>query len=206
MIDESELLLTDHELLALLAMNPTEASAATRDVFRLSGVPHSDVLERAGITTLLARGMAEANGDDIVPVDRGAMVAAILTTATEWLEVAFVTPTADHVMFAAASEHGSLLLSLSRLGAHQVRPVDTSAGLAHLGVLLSRTYLEDATDGLPAASMVTYHPASGPSRTGHLKRAKEGAWTLLSGSGDSAIPETVQPQSAFDRLAAALAP
>ena len=204
MTDESDLLLTVHELLALLAMNPTDASAATRDLFRLSTAAHRDVLERAGITTLLARGMAKPKGDDIVPAERGALVAAVLTTATEWLEVAFVTPGTDHVMFVAASEHGSLLLSLNRLGAHQVRPVDTSEGLPRLGVLLSQAYLQDATDGLPASAMVTYHSASHTSLTAHLKRDESETWTLLTGSGDVAHAETVPAAAAFERLTAAL--
>ncbi|WP_207343571.1 hypothetical protein [Arthrobacter sp. E3] len=204
MTDESELLLTDHELLALLAMNPTDAAAATRDLFRLSTVANRDILERAGVTTLLARGMAEPNGEDIIPVERGALVAAVLTTATEWLEVAFVTPSSDHVMFVAASEHGSLLLSLNRLGAHQVRPVDTAEGLPRLGVLLSQAYLQDATDGLPASAMVTFHPASGTTLTAHLKRDESETWTLLSGSGDAAQTETVPAAAAFERLSAAL--
>ncbi|MDO5753893.1 hypothetical protein [Arthrobacter sp.] len=204
MTDESDLLLTDHELLALLAMNPTDSAAATRDLFRLSTVAHRDVLERAGVTTLLARGMAEPNGEDIVPVERGALVAAVLTTATEWLEVAFVTPSSDHIMFVAASEHGSLLLSLNRLGAHQVRPVDTAEGLPRLGVLLSQAYLEDATDGLPASAMVTFHPASGTPLTVQLKRDESETWTLLSGSGDAVQTETIPAAAAFERLSAAL--
>ena len=204
MTDESELLLTDHELLALLAMNPTDAATATRDLFRLSTVAHRDVLERAGITTLLARGMAEPNGEDIVPVERGALVAAVLTTATEWLEVAFVAANSHHVMFVAASEHGSLLLSLNQLGAHQVRPVDTAEGLPRLGVVLSQAYLQDAADGLPASAMVTFHPASGTSLTAHLKRDESETWTLLSGSGDAARAETVPAAAAFERLTAAL--
>lgn len=203
MTDESELLLTDHELLALLAMNPTEAAAATRDVFRLSNVAHRDVLERAGVTTLLARGMAEPSNADIIPRERGAMVAAVLTTATEWLEVAFVTPGADHVMFVAASEHGALLFSLDRLGAHQVRPVDVSEGLPHLGTLLARAYLEDATDGLPAAAMLTHHPAVGSSRTANLKREADG-WTLSAGTGDAEQKTSVTAESAFQDLHAAL--
>lgn len=205
MTDESDLLLTDHELLALLAMNPTESSTATRDLFRLGAVAHQEILERAGITTLLARGMAQPDGEDIVPIDRGALIAAVLTTATAWLEVAFVTPEAEHVMFVAASEHGSLLLSLNRLGAHQVRPVDTAGGLAHLGVLLSRAYLEDAGDGLPAAAMVTRHAVSETSRTAHLKRDENQLWTLQEGNGASARTSTVAAADAFELFSSALA-
>ena len=204
MTDESELLLTDHELLALLAMNPGDSTTFTRELFRLNGVPHQEVLERAGITTLLARGMAQANGEDIDPVGRGALVAAVLTTATSWLEVAFVTPKVDHVMFVAASEHGSLLLSLDRLGVHQVRPVDTSNGVAHLGVLLARAYLQDATDGLPAAAMVTRHAVSETPRTAHLRREPNDVWTLKTGNGDAAQTVDVPAAEAFTLFSAAL--
>lgn len=206
MTDDSKLLLTDHELLALLAMNAGNAATATRDLFRLSNVEHRDVLERAGITTLLARGMAEAHGDDIVPVNQGALVAAILTTATEWLEIALVTPAAEHVMFVAASEEGTLLFSLSRLGAHEVRPIDPSQSMVNLGVMLAQTYLMGATDGLPASAMVTNHPATGGAQTANLKRDESDGWALLSGHGEATVPQEVTASNAFERLRDVLSP
>lgn len=204
--EDAVLLVTDHELMAFLAMNPTDSAQATRDLFRLSTVEDRQVLERAGVTTLLARGMATVEDEDIVPVDKGAFIAAILTSATDWLEVALVTPKVDHVMFVAASEHGAILLSLNRLGAHEVRPVDASEGLGRLGMLLASTYLLDGPDGLPASAMVTNHHSTAGSLTAHLKRNEDESWEMLVGAGEANIPVPVTAEDAFVKFLAAITP
>ncbi len=80
MNDETPLRLTDHELLALLAVNQTPSADTTRAVFRLSPVADNELLEQAGITTLLVRGLAEVSGDDIVPVVGARTVARLAET------------------------------------------------------------------------------------------------------------------------------
>lgn len=196
--------LTDHELLALLAMNPTPAAARSKELFRLAGVNHQDVLEQAGITTLLVRGLAEVAGEDIVPVDRGAIVAAVVSTADEWLEMALVTPSSDHVLFIAGSEQGAVLLNLSRYGVHEVQPVDSRAGMLSLGVAIARQYLVDGPDGLPAAAMIKHHRADGEPLVANLKAGEDGSWTLAEGDGENPPTRPVPAGEALASFEAAL--
>jgi hypothetical protein len=196
--------LTDHELLALLAMRPTRGAEKTRELFRLSGVADKDVLEQAGITTLLVRGLAEVDGDDIVPVDRGAIVAAVVSSADEWLEMALVTPSTDHVLFTAGSDQGSVLLNLSRYGVHEVQPIDSRSGMLPLGIEIARHYLVDGPDGLPAAAMIKHHRADGKPVTAHLKAGVDGSWTLATGDEENPPHRPVPADQAFDEFAAAL--
>ncbi|MGA7204836.1 MAG: hypothetical protein WBX27_09430, partial [Specibacter sp.] len=63
---ENELRLTDHELLALLSMTPTESAATTRALFRLDQFDANELLTNAGVTTLLVRGLAELQAENIV--------------------------------------------------------------------------------------------------------------------------------------------
>lgn len=196
--------LTDHELLALLAMRPTSGAEKTRELFRLAGVRDKDVLEQAGITTLLVRGLAEVDGEDIVPIDRGAIVAAVVSSADEWLEMALVTPNSDHVLFTAGSEQGAVLLNLSRYGVHEVQPVDSSGGMLSLGIQIARHYLVDGPDGLPAAAMIKHHRADGTPLVAHLKAGADGSWTLATGDGDNPPHSPVPASEAFESFEAAL--
>jgi hypothetical protein len=196
--------LTDHELLALLAMNPTPAAERSRELFRLAGVNHQDVLEQAGITTLLVRGLAEVAGEDIVPVDKGAIVAAVVSTADEWLEMALVTPTSDHVLFIAGSEQGAVLLNLSRYGVHEVQPVDSRSGMLSLGVAIAKQYLVDGPDGLPAAAMIKHHRTGGKPLVANLKAGEDGSWTLAEGDGDNPPTRPVPATEALASFEAAL--
>ncbi|WP_231728467.1 hypothetical protein [Arthrobacter sp. EPSL27] len=204
MNDETPLRLTDHELLALLAVNPTPSAETTRTVFRLSPVADNELLEQAGITTLLVRGLAEVSGDDIVPVDKGAIVAAVVSTADEWLELALVTPQTDHVLFTAGSKDGALLLNLNRYGVHEVQPVDPGAGMLQLGLQIARHYLETGAEGYPAAAMIKHHRLSGPPLTAHLKVEADQSWTLATGDDGADKAEAIDAADAFRRFESAL--
>lgn len=204
MNDETPLRLTDHELLALLAVNQTPSAETTRAVFRLSPVADNELLEQAGITTLLVRGLAEVSGDDIVPVDKGAIVAAVVSTAEEWLELALVTPQTDHVLFTAGSKDGALLLNLNRYGVHEVQPVDPGAGMLQLGLQIARHYLETGAEGYPAAAMIKHHRLSGPPLTAHLKVEADQSWTLATGDDGTDKTEAIDAADAFRRFESAL--
>jgi hypothetical protein len=204
MNDETPLRLTDHELLALLAINQTPSAGISREVFRLSPVAGNELLEQAGITTLLVRGLAEVSGDDIVPVEKGAIVAAVVSTAEEWLEVALVTPKTDHVLFAAGSKEGAILLNLSRYGVHEVQPVDPGAGMLQLGLKIARHYLESGVDGYPAAAMIKHYRQSGPPLTAHLKVEADNAWTLATGADGADKTEAIDSADAFRSFESAL--
>ena len=90
---DTELRMTDHELLGLLAMTPTESAAVTLGLFRLDQHTDNELLTNAGITTLLVRGLAELQGEKIVPLEKCAIVGSVLSQAQEWLEISLNTPT-----------------------------------------------------------------------------------------------------------------
>lgn len=204
MTDDTPLRLTEHELIALLAMNKTPAANITTDIFRLRHVAENALLEQAGITTLLVRGLADVAGDDIVPLEQGAILAAIFSHADEWLEIALVTPGTDHVMFTVGSAAGGVLLNLSKHGVHEVQPLDPEPGMLGLGVKLARHYLETGLEGYPAAAMVKHHRLSGLPLTAHLKVSQDGTWTLATGDDGAAKTDVVDAADGIRRFEAAL--
>jgi hypothetical protein len=117
------LLITEHELIALIALAGTDAALRCQTLFRLdhaAGAP----LEQAGVSTLLERGLMKVDNDALQPVGPAATVAAVLADATSWLETALVTPSSEHVSFMFGAEQGALLLNLSKYGVHELHPHD----------------------------------------------------------------------------------
>lgn len=201
---DTELHMTDHELLALLSMTPTESAATTRDLFRLGQHEGNELLKNAGITTLMVRGLAELQGDNIVPVDRCAVVGKVLSQAQEWLEISLTTPETKHVLFAAGSNVGAVLLSLGTFGVHEIQPIESGPAMLALGLHLCREYLVGAAEGLPATVVVKRLRVGQEPVIAQLTAVESGDWTLRSGSETEFAEEAVAPAAALDRLEAAL--
>ena len=58
------------------------------------------------------------DGEALLPVGPAAGVTAVLASSDAWMEVALVTPKAEHVYFLFGSADGALVLSLSKYGVH----------------------------------------------------------------------------------------
>lgn len=208
MPEDAPLRLTDHELLALLAMNPSPSSAATMELLRLAPFAENELLGNAGITTLLVRGLAEfrgaGNDQQIVPLGRAAIAAAVLSRAEAWLEITLATSGAEHVLFTAASPTAALLLGIHGFGIHDLQPVDPDAGMLALGITAGREYLQSGAEGLPASVTIRHHRLSREPLTARLTATAEGPWLLQTGSGATPTSEAVEATDAFARLEAAL--
>jgi hypothetical protein len=201
---DTELRMTDHELLALLSMTPTESAATTLGLFRLDQHAGNELLQNAGLTTLLVRGLAETQGELIVPVERCAVVGTVLSQAQEWLEISLATPSTEHVLFAVGSNVGAVLLSLGPFGVHEIQPIESGAAMLALGLHLCREYLVGAAEGLPATAVVKRIVTGREPVIVQLAAVESGDWTLRSGGDSEFTEETVAPEAALDRLEAAL--
>lgn len=199
---DTELRMTDHELLALLSMTPTESAATTRELFRLSQNEDNDLLKNAGLTTLMVRGLAEVQGEKIVPTGRCAVVGKVLSQAQEWLEISLTTPSTEHVLFTAGSNVGAILLSLGPFGVHEIQPVESGPAMLALGMHLCREYLAGGAEGLPATAVVRRLRVGAEPVIAQLTAIESGEWTLRSGSDTEFKEQTVAPGAALDSFEA----
>ncbi|WP_104086703.1 hypothetical protein [Arthrobacter sp. GMC3] len=199
---ETELRMTDHELLALLSMAPTESAATTLGLFRLDKLAENQLLQNAGLTTLLVRGLAQSQGEKIVPVGHCAVVGTVLAQAQEWLEISLTTPTAEHVLFTAGSNVGAVLLSLSPLGVHEIQPIESGPAMLALALHLCREYLTSAAEGLPATAAVRRLRTGQAPVAVTLTATDSGDWSLRTGPDSLAVPVT--SAEALDHFEAAL--
>ena len=203
-MNETELRMTDHELLVLLSMTPTESAAVTLGLLRLDQHGDNELLHNAGLTTLMVRGLASPQGEKIVPVDRCAVVGTVLSQAQEWLEIKLTTPTSSHVLFAVGSNVGAVLLSISPYGVHEIQPIESGAAMLDLALHLSNEYLTGAAEGLPATAVVRRLRVDGESVVAQLTAVESGDWVLRSGTESEFIEENYAATEAMARFKSAL--
>lgn len=203
-MNDTELRMTDHELLVLLSMTPTESAAVTLGLLRLDQHGDNELLHNAGLTTLMVRGLATPQGEKIVPVDRCAVVGTVLSQAQEWLEIKLTTPTSSHVLFAVGSNVGAVMLSISPYGVHEIQPIESGAAMLDLALHLSNEYLTGAAEGLPATAVVRRLRVDGESVVAQLTAVESGDWVLRSGTESEFVEENYAATEAMARFKSAL--
>jgi len=197
--EEAPLLITEHELIALIALAGTAGALKCQSLFRLdhaAGAP----LEQAGVATLLERGLMTIEGESLVPAGPATSVAGVLADSDAWLEVALVTPKAEHVYFLFGSGKGALVLSLSKYGVHELRPLTNADGMFTTAVEMVAFYLGTAPDGRPAAGTVRRHLSDGTFHAVHVKAAPDGSLEIVTGDDAQPAPAALGPDDLEDRL------
>lgn len=202
---DTELRMTDHELLALLSMTPTESAETALELLHLDAHGDDQLLHHAGLTTLLVRGLAVQQDEKIVPVDKGAVVASVFSQAQEWLEIKLTTPTSSHVLFAVGSNVGALLLSVSPYGVHDVQPIKSGPAVLELAVHLAGEYLVGAAEGLPATAALRRLRVDAQTNAAQLTAVESGQWELRHGSPIEHIQQTPPGNAAMELFREVLA-
>ncbi|MDQ1055301.1 hypothetical protein QE394_003229 [Arthrobacter sp. SORGH_AS 212] len=197
--EDAPLPITEHELIALVALAGTPGALKCQSLFRLdhaAGAP----LEQAGVATLLERGLMTVEGESLVPAGPAASVAGVLADSDAWLEVALVTPKAEHVYFLFGSENGALVLSLSKFGVHELRPLTDADGMFTTAVEMVTFYLGTAPDGRPAAGTVRRHLADGTFHSVHVKTEADGSLEIVAGDDAKPSPAPLPSEDLEDQL------
>lgn len=197
--DDAPLLITEHELLALIALAGTSGALKCQRMFRLdhaAGAP----LEQAGVATLLERGLMKIEGEGLLPTGPATAVTAALASSDAWLEIALVTPRAEHVYFLFGSADGALILSLSKYGVHELRPLTSADGMFTTAIEMVNFYLGTAPDGLPAAGTLRRHLADDSFRAVHVKAGPDGSLELREGEGEDLPATALLPEDLEQRL------
>jgi hypothetical protein len=205
--------LTEHETLALLAFNDGESTTLTREIFRLT--PHADneQLIKAGMTTLLVRGLARMKGNDLVVEGPAEFIAAVMATAGEWLEIALLAPDKNHVMFAVASAGGVFVANVNGNGTHGFTALKNDRPILKFGVDAAAHHLRSPGQGVggnapaglrPVAAQIKHHGLGVQPRTANLMVDESGAWHLATGEGDQLTKREVSDSDALKLFEQAL--
>lgn len=178
MSESTPLQLTDHEILALLAAVPGEAAATSREALRLQDFAENELLLGAGMRTLLVRGLAEAEGEDIKLSGLAHIVAAVFAGANEWIEMTLATPQGVHALLGFGSTSGSLIVNLGNQGIQEFRPVGSQSELLPSMVNVGRYYLSEGAAGYPCTLRLTRRNSHGQAKAVAAEAANSEAWAL----------------------------
>ncbi|WP_232549069.1 hypothetical protein [Propioniciclava soli] len=115
---------TDTELVQLLGMTPGDPAATSARALGLADHLENADLRRAGIQSLLVRGLATlTDGDRLDAVGPAQVVGAVLGRATDWLAFAVEGPNVRARTVLASAPVGAVTIALGPVGVHEVAPL-----------------------------------------------------------------------------------
>lgn len=172
---------TSHELLYLLALNDTEASAITRQHLRLGEpVEEGTRLYAAGAATLSLRGLLRQDGEDLVPSIDVQALTLMLTEGEHWVEVGMLAETAaDGAVFVSAGGVAVALMARD-LGKFTAAGLESADLVTPLTIQVVRKFLGEHYPGAVSVHATT----ANEKRQGLIHRTESGAWMFTTGIAD----------------------
>ncbi len=168
--------LTTFELATLLSLVEGAAAAQSAASLRLPD-PRDAISRRAGLSSLVVRGLVDLGHGRITPQGKAGAVAGVLTTADQWVEIGVARrDTADAAVLVGAGQD-VLLLSPRGFDVWDVLPVDGSKDLVDAGIELARQGVEVTGADEPVAVSVKVTRATG-SAVASAHRDAQGGWQV----------------------------
>lgn len=180
--------ITEHEFAALASLAEDGGGALSARLLGLEELRAKPEFVRAGLTTLLLRGLGQAVDGLFTPHDKGEVLAAILATATDFLRVHVVAGEGENVTAFITSPVALLFLELHPTGIYSARPLPTSLTAADLvGAYIGATDA-DAVVPPPYRVRLVRLAEAGEARA-ELDVEERAAWRL--GGGATGAPAEV---------------
>ncbi|WP_435737402.1 hypothetical protein V5D56_02060 [Cellulosimicrobium sp. PMB13] len=189
--------LTTFELVALLSLSPGPAAEQSAASLRVAGPGTDATAQRAGLASLLVRELAEVRDGLITARGNAGGVAAVLTTATRWVEVGVARSESGDGAVLVEAPGGALLITPRGLDLWDVLPVEPGTDLVRAGVDLARRGVDVTPAEAAVAVTVKVTTASG-STVASAHRAPDGAWQLALEPADAEGRLTVQDDAPAD--------
>ena len=167
---------TSFELAALLTFQPGAAATQSAQSLRLAETQSSPDARRAGLSSLLVRGLAVATDGQVAPVGNAGGVSGVLTGADRWVEVGIVRRDRTDAAILVGLGGNGLLISPRGLDTWDVLPVRPGTDLVDGGVDLARKGVEDAGEQ-PVSVSVKVTTLDG-STAAAVHRDDAGAWRV----------------------------
>lgn len=166
---------TSHELLYMLALNPSDAADTTRKHLRLGdplepGTP----LYAAGATTLRIRGKLDTDGERLVPGEEVQALTAMLTKADRWVEIGLLDrQRVEGALLISAADYAGMLTA-NELGIFTVVALESAEVLPTAAARVVRGFLDRHQ---PAAASVNV-TAAGAERRCVINHGEDGRWRI----------------------------
>ncbi|MCB7136060.1 hypothetical protein [Cellulosimicrobium marinum] len=191
---------TSFELAALLTFQKGDAATQSATSLRLTEIQASPEARRAGLSSLLVRGLAVATDGQVAPVGNAGGVSGVLTGADRWVEVGIVRRDRTDAAILVGVGGNGLLVSPRGLDTWDVLPVRPGSDLVDGGVDLARQGVEDAGDAAVSVSVKV------TTRTGSVAAAVHrddaGTWKVATEPTGPDGALTIQDETLADTAAA----
>lgn len=191
---------TSFELVALLTFQPGAAATQSAQSLRLADLQSSADARRAGLSSLLVRGLAVATDGQVAPVGNAGGVSGVLTRADRWVEVGVVRRDRTDAAVLAGVGGSGLLVSPRGLDTWDALPVRPGADLVDAGVDLARQGVEDAGEQAVSVSVKVTTPAGSVAAAVH--RDDAGTWRVATEPTDADGALTIRDDAPADADAA----
>jgi hypothetical protein len=169
--------ITDHELVALVEMQPTPQGRRALDALGLADLFTDAAAVRAGYATLLVRGLAVVEDETIVAQGLAASLGTMLTTADDIL---LLVLTKDAATFGRTllvdAAVGGFLLDMTAFGVHAAQPLHLDTDLLGLVRDIVADMAGGAGPGTPFTVEVTRFPVDADARTAVVEIESPDAW------------------------------
>lgn len=132
-VNAERFFVTESELIQLLGMmNDSPGTAAAASTLGLTDHLGNRDLRRAGIQSLVVRGLATlSDGDRLDAIGKAQVVGAVLGSTTTGFTLSVEGPTVRAWTTLFASSAGNLVIALGPIGVHEVVPLDPGLPLTY---------------------------------------------------------------------------
>lgn len=191
--------ITDHELVALVDMGPTDGGRRALDAIGILPMLDDEPSLRAGYATLLVRDLAGIEGELIVAQHFANAVAAIMGECTEVVRLVITKDSepAVRTVFITASE-GAFLLDMTEFGVHAAQPLEPGQDILALIFDVVSGMASSEAIPLPFVVEVAKFTEAGTRKV--ALTADLTAWSMRAGG----MPATGSPESVWGTARALL--
>ena len=161
MTDTAPLAITEPELVTLLAMGEGPGVTLSGQALGLGPLLAENLTHRAGVQTLLVRGLAELDGRELRAVAQARAVAAIAAAATEAFVVTVEGPATKTITSLISADGARMMFTLYPTGVHEVRLLTPEKSALDLVEAFLLAYDSDPAPERPLVARIRRLTAAG---------------------------------------------
>lgn len=175
----SPIRLTVAELAAITQLADTDAARRTAELLRVTKTTNWQEAIRHGMSSLIARGLADISGEDVSTSAEATVIARVMQVADRWAEIALVSEASSEGALMVSSPRGCILFGASPADTFDAIAIDPARPVGSVVANIAGDFLRRYDT---AAAAVTVYTAD-EQRHAALRR-RGNAWALAEGAFD----------------------
>lgn len=188
------MLFTPTELSWILAGRDTKSAQYTREIFNLADLKEGDPKVLDAVQSLIARGMAEVEGDEVKPSDAIALLGFTLSNADYWAQLTLKVEDDDPEILFTVGNEGLRSVFFIRMAALGVVEVSVSNPDTHPSIAFG-TLLETYAEAEPDVTIGLSRGFKEPQSRLFMAQRVGDEWQMLRREGITASKDVAKGES-----------